>query len=62
MSKIPTGFEEIKDVTGVYVSKHEIVVTGHPEVDDEEHNCDDLGCTSVSHVLFREERPRKSAL
>ncbi len=56
MSKIPTGFKEIKEVTGVYVSKHEIVVTGHPETDDEEHNCDELGCTSVSHVLFREKR------
>lgn len=53
MSFIPKGFKEIKNVEGVYVSDNEIVITGIPDPDDEKHNCDTLGCSSVSHVLFR---------
>lgn len=49
---IPEGYKEIKDVDGVFVSDNEIVVTGMPD-EDSEHDCDDMGCTSVSHVLFR---------
>jgi hypothetical protein len=31
----------------------EIIVLGQPDTDDEEHNCDCMGCSSVSHVLYR---------
>ncbi len=31
----------------------EIIVVGWPEDDDESHNCDVMGCSSVSHVLYR---------
>lgn len=34
-------------------TKTEIIVLGTPESDDETHNCDAMGCSSVSHVLFR---------
>lgn len=53
MSDIPKGYKELERVTSVYVSDREIVVTGVPDTDDETHNCDFMGCSSVSHVIFR---------
>jgi deoxycytidylate deaminase len=53
MSDIPKGYKELERVTSVYVSDREIVVTGVPGTDDETHNCDFMGCSSVSHVIFR---------
>ncbi len=41
----------IYNVDGVYIGKGEIVITGIP--DDELHNCDEMGCSSLSHVLCR---------
>jgi hypothetical protein len=54
LSDIPEGFEEVKNITGVYINKEArtLVVTGQPDSDDENHNCDRMGCSSVSHVLF----------
>jgi hypothetical protein len=37
----------------VYVTRTELIVVGSPDHDDVNHNCDAMGCTSVSHVLFR---------
>ncbi len=34
------------------VTKTEFMVLGDPG-DDENHNCDAMGCTTVSHVLIR---------
>lgn len=45
---------ELECVTGVYIGKGEMVITGHPDSDDEAHNCDDMGFSSVSHVLYRQ--------
>jgi hypothetical protein len=42
-------------VDGVFLGKGEIVITGVPQENDEAHNCDAMGCTSVSHVLYRSE-------
>lgn len=51
---IPKGFKDITDdIEGVFASEDEIVVTGIPDEDDETHNCNAMGCSSVSHVLFR---------
>ena len=50
--RVSKGFRLIENAE-VYVSPHEIVIVGMPEEDDEGHNCDHMGCTSVSHVLFR---------
>lgn len=36
-----------------YETDTEIVVCGMPRNDDESHNCDEMGCSSVSHVLYR---------
>jgi hypothetical protein len=43
----------LDDVDGVFLGKGEIVITGAPIEDDESHNCDAMGCSSVSHVLYR---------
>ncbi len=36
------------------VTKTEIIVLGDPDEGDESHNCDEMGCTTVSHVMFRQ--------
>lgn len=35
------------------LTKTEFMVLGQPDHDDESHNCDAMGCSSVSHVLVR---------
>lgn len=53
MNNIPEGYHEIQNVTGVFIKGGHIVVCGVPAEDDEDHDCDYMGCNSVSHVLFR---------
>lgn len=36
-----------------YETEKEIIVLGLPEQDDENHNCDEMGCSTGSHVLYR---------
>jgi hypothetical protein len=36
-----------------YLTEREIVICGSPKEDDENHNCDAMGCTTLSHVLYR---------
>ena len=36
----------------VIQTRRELIVIGSPH-GDESHNCDAMGCTSLSHVLFR---------
>ncbi len=36
-----------------YETETEIVVCGPIEANDVLHNCDEMGCSSVSHVLYR---------
>lgn len=53
MTQAPTGWTKI-DVEEVYLYNGEIIVMGMPGEDEEEtHNCDVMGCSSVSHVLYR---------
>ena len=42
-----------------YVSAGEIIVMGQPAKEDEPHNCDALGCGTLSHVLYRLPLPIK---
>ena len=55
MTNIPNGYKEVKNADGIFINhtKGEIVITGMPHEDDEDHNCDFMGCSSVSHVIFR---------
>jgi len=47
-------WQEIKGVENVIIRGNEIMVLGIPENnDDENHNCDVMGCTSVMCVLYR---------
>lgn len=53
---VPEGYMEIVDIENVYYNPDngEIVICGIPDSDDEElHNCDQMGCGSLSHVLIR---------
>lgn len=45
---------EVELVTGIYVGNGEMVITGIPDENDETHNCDEMGCSSLSHVLYRQ--------
>lgn len=51
------NFFKKREDAKVYISEltNEIIVTGMPDEEDETHNCDVMGCTSVNHVIFRGE-------
>jgi hypothetical protein len=69
ISNVPIGYREVDKslyaemiisqgisidrVDGIFIGKGEIVITGSPISDDENHNCDMMGCSSISHVLYR---------
>jgi len=36
-----------------YETKDEFIIMGHPKSDDESHDCDAMGCGTLSHVLHR---------
>jgi hypothetical protein len=36
-----------------YETENEIIVIGEPKENDESHNCDWMGCSTLSHVLYR---------
>lgn len=51
---VPAGFHAIGS-SAVFFNPEtlEIVLTGTLREDDDTHSCDALGCSSVSHVIFR---------
>jgi len=52
---IPKGANLVE----AYLTEREIVVMGQPKEDDENHNCDAMGCGTLSHVLYRLPLPNK---
>lgn len=58
MDNIPVGYRKIE----AYTNGKEIVAVEWPESEDENHNCDALGCSSVSHVKYRATIPAWQAL
>ena len=47
---IPPGYFRVE----AYSNGREVVVMGMPHADDESHNCDAMGCSSVGlHVVYR---------
>lgn len=38
------------DVSNIYINNDTIIVTGIPE---ENHNCDEMGCNSIEHIIYR---------
>lgn len=53
--KLVIPMQYIPDSTAIirecYETDREIIVCGEPK--DENHNCDEMGCSTVNHVLFR---------
>jgi hypothetical protein len=47
------GFIELEGGTA-YITDTELLVTGRIAPGDRHHDCDAMGCTSASHVLFRQ--------
>jgi len=39
-------------VRDCYETEREFIICGDPEEIDD-HNCDEMGCSSVSHVIYR---------
>lgn len=54
MDAIPKGYRKLEEV---YTDGKQIVVIEWPEENDENHNCDALGCSSLWHVKYRAEIP-----
>ncbi len=57
MAKIEVPDELIPDngeLAEAYLTKTEIIVIGEP-YRQQEHNCDGMGCTTFSHVIYRQE-------
>lgn len=48
-----SSWQEIKGIQHVLIRGDEILILGTPQQDDEKHNCDFAGCSSVMDVLFR---------
>ena len=54
MSQYHPNFKRIQNVSSVYLCGNEIIIFGEPEdSEDDAHNCDEMGCSSVQHVLLR---------
>ena len=43
---------DMDGLNAVYVGHGRIIITGMPS-EDEFHNCDEMGCSSLEHVLYR---------
>ena len=42
-----------------YETDKEYIILGQPDSDDESHNCDAMGCGTMSHVLVRVRKEAK---
>lgn len=61
MNGVPEGWVGL-EVDGVYVnlSTNQLIVTGEP-IEESEHNCDVMGCSTFYHTLVRCEIPEWQA-
>lgn len=41
------------ELVEAYLTERECIVVGFPDENDEEHNCDEMGCGTFSHVIYR---------
>jgi len=54
MFEIPKGWRELKDCcVHINESNTEIVITGMPQQDSDNHNCDQMGCGTLDHVILK---------
>lgn len=62
MSEPQTAKSTIEELAAyVYRTATQIVITGHPDEEDEQHNCDAMGC-GYEHVLYRFPLPTKGVV
>lgn len=38
------------DVSNIYINNNVVIITGVPE---KGHNCDEMGCNSIEHVIYK---------
>ena len=50
---LPDGFKRIE----AYSNGQHLVIVGTPDEADGAHDCDEMGCGSLSHVVYRGELP-----
>lgn len=48
-ARIPKGSKLVE----CYETEDQFVIMGEPMEDDESHNCDSMGCTTLSHAVAR---------
>ena len=47
-------YKKILGVENVFIRNNEIIITGSIEDgDDQKHDCDEMGCGSMEHILLR---------
>lgn len=55
--EIPQGYSQVD--CDVFSNGDWLIICGDPNLENpDEHNCDEMGCTSVSHVIFRFRLPQ----
>lgn len=59
MDRVPEGYVGL-DICGAYIKGNEFILLGNPDEQDN-HNCDAMGCGSLDHVLIRCEIPEWQA-
>lgn len=54
MKKYEERYKRLLGVDAAYIREDDIIILGCPEDgDDEKHNCDEMGCGGLDHVLLR---------
>jgi len=44
----------LNGVENVYLTDEHIIITGSlVDGDDDQHNCDEMGCSSTEHIIFK---------
>ncbi len=59
MDRVPEGYVGL-DICGAYIKGNEFILLGDPDEQDN-HNCDAMGCGTFEHVLIRCEIPEWQA-
>lgn len=55
----PEGYYRLMGAE-VYSNGKYLVILGDPDPEDDSHNCDAMGCCTMSHVLFEAEIPERA--
>ena len=53
MSSNSVGYKIVEGEIFLDKDTGKVIITGDVDNDDESHNCDQMGCSTVSHVIYR---------